>query len=251
MIAVHILLPNVLHFCPSCICLPFPHMHSVSHNKPGHPHHPPGRIQQHQRAYRSLQSHSHPTHAHIPHPIHRRGPYLQSYSHDVLAQALNTYHTICKTRTQQHKSMRQVANQYNIPLTSLYRHIHQYQSVLQPIIDHDSNNHNNNNHNASLQQLHSNSDQQYQHVSTQQYVLSHTEHPHGNKQLFTPDQEQTLVDYIRAMNELCLCLYKSDIIRIASNMATELGIKITSRNGMLSKKWWKGIYNTNTIVRYH
>jgi predicted nucleic acid-binding protein len=216
-------------------------------------HHATPRVHQQQRAYAIINSRKRKSKS--SHHSHSKN---QRYTQTTLQQALHAYTTICKTRQQTHKSIRQVGTDYGIPNTTLRRYIyttkHQYSIVPTTTTNHhhdtstehkyhDNNNDTHNTIDSSLVLLH----QQNVSVANPTIQLKKI----GRPTHFSHQDELLLVHYIEEMATINLPLSKQDVIKTASEFTTQLGIELKGKTPLLAHKWWIGIYTHTCTFHTH
>jgi hypothetical protein len=205
-----------------------------------------GRTHQHQVAYRSTG---------ICKSSSRKACRQKTYTPHTLAQALQAYHQICQTRQQHTKSMRQVAADFSIPFSTFQEHVYKFIAYMQPIrqtantigpptptpaaasLPHNTDPNNSNTNN--LTHIHNSHHMQRINTNTEEAYVSQTSHA-GCPTILSTVQEQYLKQYISEMADIGLPLTKTDVIRVASHYATQLGIKINTNHAQFSCQWWRG-----------
>ena len=134
----------------------------------------------------------------------------------------------------------------------IYAYNHQY--ALVPHTSHADESNNNNSHSQatttdiidnSLIAMHQQKEsERQQHTDVQSYCQAKCKL--GHPTCLSQEDEQIIVQYINEMGKINLPLSKQQVIITASDFATQLGIKIKSKTGLLSKNWWTG--NTNQHI---
>jgi hypothetical protein len=225
-------------------------------------------MHQHKRAYRSIQAQLQtcaPRHRSSKGTSYKAS---RTYTHHSLVDALKSYQQICKTRQQHAKSMRQVAFDYHIPFTTFQRHVYAYiksthslhankptSPALPPSNDLPPSLPPSAYQSLDLVGTHNNCHVQRDISPVDQTIIDDSLHTYidnatnaGGPTLFTKQQESNIKFYINEMADINLPLTKPDVIIMASDYATKLGIKITNRNALLSDYWWKGNTHTYSVT---